>query len=140
MTSLQLHHILAGQADVVAPPTPLACEDRTFELPTTILVGVFGLFMAFLAVMSFGFMAEMLVIPMAVNVIFVAAFAYLPAKWALMKPAKRDRAKTWAELREHGFDTATGRSSAVESVTLVLLLPACVLLWGIAIVVIAAVV
>lgn len=140
MTSRQLHHILAGQADIVAPPTPLACEDRTFELPTPILVGVFGLFMAYLGVMSLGFMAEMLVLPMVVNVIFVAAFAYVPAKWALMKPAKRDRAKTWGELREQGLDTPTGRTSAGEAATLVLLLPVCILFWGIAVVTIAALV
>ena len=140
MTTRQLHHILAGQADIVAPPAPLACEDRTFELPAPILVGVFALFMGFMAVMSLGFMAEGLVIPMAVNVIFIAAFAYVPAKWALMKPAKCDRAKSWAELREQGLETPTGRTSAGEAATLVLLLPACVFFWGIAVVTIAALV
>jgi hypothetical protein len=140
MTTRQLPDILARTADIVAPPAQRACNDRTFELPTPILVGVFALFMAYLAVMSLGFMAEMLVLPMVVNVIFVAAFAYVPAKWALMKPDKRDRAKTWAELREQGLGTPTGRTGAGEAATLVLLLPACILFWGIAVVTIAALV
>jgi hypothetical protein len=138
MTSRQFPEILAARAEIVAPPAPRACEDRTFELPTPILVGVFGLFMAFMAVMSLGFMVEGLVIPMAVNVIFIAAFGYVPAKWALMKPEKRDRAKSWDEFREEGVDTLTGHASAGEAATLVLLLPACILLWGIAVVAIFA--
>ena len=137
------HKQLLADANIVAPPMlaePRACTDRSFEVPTPILVGVFGLFMAYLGVMSIGFMAPGLVVPMAVNVIFVAAFAFVPAKWALMKPRKADRAMTWEELRAKGLDTLTGRSDARETATLILLLPACILFWGIAVVTIAALV
>lgn len=131
---------LLARQEVVAAPAARACEDRTYEVPTPILLGVFGLFMAYLGVMSIGFMAEDLVLPMVVNVIFVAAFAYVPAKWATMHPGKSDRALSWSELREKGLDTLTGRSGAGETATLILLLPACVLFWGIAVVTIAALV
>jgi len=131
---------LLARREVVAAPAQRACEDRTFEVPTPILVGLFGLFMAYLGVMSLGFMNPALALPMIVNFIFVAAFAYVPAKWALMKPQKADRALSWAELRDRGLVTLTGRSSAAETAILVLLLPACILFWGVAVVVIAALV
>jgi len=135
------HKQLLAEARIVSAPTlpeQRACEDRTYEVPTPLLLGVFGLFMAYLAVMSIGFMAPALVLPMIVNVIFVAAFAYVPSKWATMKPEKKDRALRWDELRQNGLATLTGRSSAGETATLILLLPACVLFWGIAVVTIAA--
>lgn len=134
------HKQLLTEARIVPAPVeagPRSCTDRSFEVPTPILLGVFGLFFAYLAVMSFGFMVPGLVLPMAVNFFFVAAFAFVPAKWAMMKPAKSDRALTWYELRDRGMQTATGHSSAAETVTLILLLPACLLLWGVAVVTIA---
>lgn len=143
MTKLIDHRQLSANATIVPPPViaaPRACTDRSFEVPTPILLGVFGLFMAYLGVMSIGFMAPGLVLPMVVNVIFVAAFAYVPAKWAMMKPEKSDRALRWDELRSRGLETLTGHSGAGETATLVLLLPACVLFWGIAVVAIAALV
>jgi hypothetical protein len=81
-----------------------------------------------------------LALPMIVNVIFVAAFAFVPAKWATMKPDKKDRAMTWAELRDHGLGTLTGRTGAGETAILILLLPTCILFWGVAVVTIAALV
>ncbi|WP_114227460.1 MULTISPECIES: hypothetical protein [Sphingomonas] len=139
---------LAARQEITAPPPALAtpaearagCTDRNFGLPPALLLGVFGLFMAYLAVMWIGFAADGLVMPMVINVIFVAAFCVVPMKWATMKPAHRDRALGWAEFRERGIETLTGHSDAGEAATLVLLLPACVLFWGIATTTIAALV
>lgn len=128
---------LLDSAEIVAPPSPRCCQDRNFELPPALLLGVFGLFLAYLGVMSLGFMEPSLV-PMVVNVIFVAAFAFVPAKWATMKPDKADRAKTWAEFREHGIATASGHAGGGEAAVLVLLLPALIFCWGVAAVSIAA--
>lgn len=129
---------LLARNEIVAAPVQRACQDRTFEVPTPILLGSFALFMAYLAVMTLGFGNPALALPMVVNFIFVAAFAYVPGKWATMKPTKTDRAMTWAELCDRGLATATGRCGAGEAATLVLLLPACILFWGIAVVTIAA--
>lgn len=136
---------LLNRADIVRAPVLAAaasegCTDRTFELPKGLLLGSFGLLFAYLAVMSVGFMADGLVVPMAVNFFFVAAFAYVPAKWATMKPDARSKALSWARFQAQGIDTETGRTSAGEAATLVLLLPACILFWGIASVTIAALV
>lgn len=131
---------LLARDEIVAAPQHRACEDRTFEVPTPILLGVFGLFMAYLGVMTIGFMNPALALPMIVNFIFVAAFAFVPAKWATMNPKKADRALTWAELRDQGLETLTGRAGGAETAILVLLLPACILFWGVAVVAIAALV
>lgn len=139
---------LAARGEIAAPPAPAAdagdrrpfCTDRNFGLPPALLLGAFGFFFAYLAVMWVGFAADGLVLPMVVNVVFVAAFAIVPAKWATMKPEHRDRALDWAHFRATGIDTATGRTPAGEAATLVLLLPACILGWGIATTTIAALV
>ena len=128
---------LLANSEVVPPPSA-AWDDRNFELPPVLLVGVFGLFMAFLGVMTLGFINPALVLPMVVNVIFVAAFAYVPAKWATMKPEKAKRAMRWDEFRQKGIETLTGHTSASEATVLVLLLPFLIFCWSVAVVVIAA--
>ena len=134
--------LLARGEVVVAPQLPELpyCKDRNFGLPPAILLGAFGFFFAYLAVMWVGFAADGLVLPMVVNFVFVAAFAYVPAKWATMKPAHRNKALDMAHFRAVGIETATGRTPASEATTLVLLLPACILFWGIAVTTIAALV
>lgn len=142
--------LLLREEIVKAPVLPAAapaepgngCEDRTFELPTALFAGMFGLLFAYLAVMTIGFAAPGLVLPMAVNFIFVAAFAVVPMKWATMKPGKptSQRALPWYRFQSQGIETATGRTGAGEATTLVLLLPACILFWGIATVTMAALV
>lgn len=149
MTDLLDRELLLDRGEVVAAPMrPAAepelaskgCEDRNFGMPRGLLLGAFAMLFAYLAVMWIGFAADGLVIPMAVNFIFVAAFAFVPAKWATMKPDHRDRALGWAEFRMRGIATETGQTNAVEAATLVLLLPACILFWGIATTSIAALV
>ena len=135
--------MLLARGEVVAPPSAddrPYCEDRNFGLPAPLLLGVFAFFMAYLAVMWVGFAAEGLVLPMVVNVIFVAAFAFVPSKWATMKPAHRDHALDLDRFRSQGIETATGHTSAGEATPLVLLLPACILFWGLATTTIAALV
>lgn len=142
MTDRFDRQLLLARGEVVAPPLKAAdapaATDRNFGLPPALLLGVFGLFFAYLTVMWVGFAADGLVIPMAVNFIFVAAFAYVPAKWATMKPAHRDAAPGLAQFQALGIETETGRASAREATTLVLLLPACILFWGVAVTLIAA--
>lgn len=135
--------LLLARGEVVAPPQLAElpfCKDRNFGLPPALLLGAFGFLFAYLAVMWVGFAADGLVLPMVVNFIFVAAFAFVPAKWATMKPEHKAKALDWAAFRARGIDTATGPTPAGEATTLVLLLPACIFLWGIATTTIAALV
>ena len=136
---------LLARADIVhAPVLPVqpseGCRDRTFELPTGLLLSVFGLFTAYLVVMSIGFAADGLVVPMAVNFIFVAAFAIVPMLWATMKPAKESRALSFDRFLARGVETETGKCGAGSASIQVLMLPAFILLWGIAVTTIAALV
>lgn len=133
--------LLARQEVVPAPVLPSeGCRDRTFELPTALYAGVWGLLFAYLIVMTVGFASDGMVLPMAINFIFVAAFAVVPGLWATMKPAKESRALDWLRFQAQGIQTQTGRTSAGEAATLVLLLPACILFWGLAVTTIAALV
>lgn len=148
MTDRLTQELLLARGEIVAPPLPLAsaaqaaegCTDRNFGLPKGLLLGVFAFFFAYLAVMWVGFAADGLVMPMVINFIFVAAFAVVPAKWATMKPDTKSRALEWLEFKARGIETETGRTPAGEAATLVLLLPACILFWGIATTTIAALV
>nr|WP_314441470.1 hypothetical protein [uncultured Sphingomonas sp.] len=135
--------LLLARGEVVAAPQLHArpyCTDRNFGMPPALLLGAFAFFFAYLAVMWIGFAADGLILPMVVNFIFVAAFAVVPAKWATMKPDHRDRALDMAHFRAKGIETETGRTPAAEAATLVLLLPACILFWGIAVTTVAALV
>lgn len=149
MTDLFDKELLLARGELVPAPVlanvPViqdaeGCTDRNFGLPKELLLSVFGFFFAYLAVMWVGFAADGLLLPMLVNVVFVAAFAYVPAKWATMKPAHGEKALNWAAFQARGIDTLTGRTDASEATTLVLLLPACLLFWGVATTTIAALV
>jgi hypothetical protein len=143
MTDRFDRELLLARGEVVAAPqldTRPYCTDRNFGLPRPLLLGVFAFFFAYLAVMWIGFAADGLVLPMVVNFIFIAAFAVVPAKWATMKPENRNRALDMAHFRALGIETETGTTPASEATTLVLLLPACILFWGIATTTIAALV
>lgn len=136
---------LLARADIVkAPAIPVeaseGCKDRTFELPTSLLLGVFGLFMGYLAVMTVGFADAGLVVPMAVNFIFVAAFAIVPMLWATMSPAKESRSLSFDRFLARGIRTETGHCGAGSASIQVLMLPAFIFLWGIAVTTIAALV
>lgn len=143
MTDRFDRELLLARGEVVAAPQLDArpyCTDRNFGLPRPLLLGVFAFFFAYLAVMWIGFAGDGLVLPMVLNFIFIAAFAIVPARWATMKPEQRNRAPDMAHFRATGIETETGTTPASEATTLVLLLPACILFWGIATTTIAALV
>lgn len=148
MTDRFNRDLLAARGEVVPAPTVNqdqaderpCCTDRNFGLPPVLLLGAFACFFGYLTIMWIGFSAEGLVLPMVVNFIFVAAFAFVPAKWATMKPKHKKKALDWAHFRAVGIDTETGQTTAREAITLVLLLPAVILFWGLATTTIAALV
>jgi len=114
--------------------------DRTFELPTGIYVAMAGLFSAAFAVMAIGFANPAMILPTAIIALFIAMFFAVPAMWVRMKPDNPQRATTWERFRRQGIMTCYGRSTANGAAIQVLILPALLLLWAIAVVTIAAVV
>ena len=133
---------IAEQAIVHEAPVLRAPHtvDRNFELPTGLYVAMAGLFFAAAGVMALGFAPPMMVVPTAIIAVFIAMFFAVPAMWVRMKPDHPQRATSWARFRRHGIMTHYGHSSANAAAIQVLILPALLLVWGIAVVTIAAVV
>ncbi|MEO7505168.1 MAG: hypothetical protein ABIT69_08310 [Sphingomicrobium sp.] len=124
----------------LAPPAEAARSfpNRTFGVPPVLHLATAGLFLGFLATLGLGFRAPEMVVPLAICFIIVSAFFAVPAKWVRMGPFNRDHALGWAEFRANGIATHTGHCDAGSATVLVLLLPALIFCWGVALVTIAA--
>ncbi len=113
-------------------------ETRHFDLPVALHAGYFGLILAYLAVMFAGFRAPGMILPIAICVIFTAAFYVVPALWSGMKPGHDDRPLPLQALLAKGIRTHTGWCRGRDAVAQVLLLPILILAWGLVVVSIAA--
>lgn len=133
------HQQFATAQELVAPPAlpaPRACTDRDFGLPPVLHFTMAGLFLGFLTVLCAAFATPGLLIPYIVFVAVIGAYFAVPALWARMKKESRTHALGWDDFRSNGIDTATGRTSAAEATTLVLLLPSLIFCWAVALAVI----
>jgi type IV secretory pathway VirB2 component (pilin) len=131
---------LADAREIPLTARPRACTDRTFNIPVSLHAAYFGLCFAFLGVMWAGFASPGLALPMVVCVFFTAAFYAVPMLWATMGPPNPGRSMPLAALMDKGVDTLTGPCSGGAAIAQVLVLPALLLLWGLAVVTIAALV
>lgn len=130
---------LKAEARVVAAPNQRSCQDHSFELPTGLYVAMAALFFGFLAVLAIGLPTPGLVVPMAINFVFLAAFFGIPA--IFVRSANTDgRAKSWTRFMDRGIETANGHSSGKEAAVLMMVLPVFIFGWSLAIVTIAALV
>lgn len=127
-------------AEIVQGPAPRACTERDFNLPAALHGGFFGLFIAYLGVMWVGFGNPGLTISMAICLLFTAAFYVVPMLWATMGGPNETRAMSLDRLLGEGVDTVTGRIGGGAAVAQVMVLPVLILLWGVAVVTIAALV
>ena len=107
-----VRQLVAEQAIVLPEPALRlpTAVDRNFELPAGLYVAMAVLFFA------------------------------TPAMWMRMKPEHPQRLTSWSRFRRQGIMTAYGHSTAGAATIQVLILPALIFLWGIAVVTIAAVV
>jgi hypothetical protein len=121
-----------------APDRPRACTERDFNLPVALHAGFFGLFLTYLGVMWAGFGNPNLLIPMAICIFFTAAFYVVPMLWTTMDGPNQTDAMGFDEMFARGVDIHTGRISGGGAAVQVLVLPVLILLWGVAVVVIAA--
>ncbi|MET0372432.1 MAG: hypothetical protein ABW039_13780 [Sphingobium sp.] len=124
---------------VPAPVTALPGQyGRSFDLPPALHQLTAGLYLAYLGVMSVAFMAPDLVLPMVICLLSVIAGFGTPALFAMIAPPPPGRRQSLNLFMHEGFDCMTGHLSGRGAAIQVLIMPVLILLWGIAIAIIAA--
>jgi len=112
--------------------------ERNFGLPNGLYVATVGLYLAFIGLMATLFLNPELVIPMVVFAGFIVFSFGLAGFWTKMKPGNDTSPLSWGQFASRGIETLSGRLTAGEAATQVLILPVLVLAWGAAIAVIVA--
>ncbi len=144
MSKLLTRDVIVERARIVEAPASRehvpTTVDRSFELPRALYGATVACYLGFLAVMATGLSSPGLVIPMAIFTIFIVAGFGVPALWVRMKPDNRSQQLSWSRFRHEGIATYTGRLGGGEAAVQVLILPVLILLWGCAVVTIAALV
>jgi len=128
--------VVHSEAALLAPHE----VDRSFELPTALYTLSIALFLGFMAVTAIGFGNPELILPMAVIVLSIVAIFGVPAIWVRMNPENQRSAKSWSRFRLDGIVTGSGHTSARDAMVQVLIMPVLIFLWGVATVIIAALV
>lgn len=140
-----VHDILArGDARIVAQPEVREIRhqvetDRNFGLPTALYGATVAGYLGFLLVVGSAFANPVLAIPMAIFVVFIVAGFGVPAIWTRLA-GNASAPATLGEFEQRGIMTATGRLAAKDASIQVLILPVLLVVWGLAVAVIAAVV
>ena len=130
---------IEAKARIVEAPT-VPEVDRSFQLPKGLFVATGALFFAFLGVMTLGFSAPGLVVPLAICAVFLGMFFGVAAVFVRADPEASRKMMTWAVFRRDGIATYTGPMSARDATVQMMVLPVLILLWGFAVVTIAAMV
>lgn len=140
-----VHDLIArGEARVVEHPAATQVRhqveaDRNFGLPTTLYGATIACYLGFLVIVGTAFANPVLAIPLAIIVLLIVAAFGVPAIWTRLK-GNASAPETLGEFETRGIMTNTGRLSARDATTQVLILPVLLVIWGIAIAVIAAIV
>lgn len=144
MSHIVNDHLARGDARIVAQPQVAAADrshpvDRNFGLPTALYGATVAGYLGFLLVVGSAFANPVLAIPMAIFVLFIVAGFGVPALWTRLA-GNTTQPQTLGEFRQRGIMTLTGRLTAGEATVQMLILPALLVGWGLAVAVIAAVV
>ena len=134
---------LAIHATIHAAPPVLAAQsktDRNFELPAGLYGTTVALYLGFVGVMMVGFGNPLLVVPLAVIVFTIIAGFALPTIWTKLTPDSGLRPRSLGRFGHDGIMTGSGLSAARDASVQVLILPVLIFCWGIAVVIIAALV
>jgi hypothetical protein len=89
-------------------------------------------------VLCFALRNRGLAVPFGVFTAFIVAFFTIPAVFEATAPKGEPKAMRWSELLQRGISIEHGRCSGKEAAVLVLMLPAFIFLWAVAIAIIAA--
>ncbi len=125
-----------GVDDITSAPMPL--PTRHFDLPPVLHGVTLALFLVYLGVMGTAFAGSKMPIVLAICAISVIGMFAVPAKFAMMKPHHSDGPLSMADFARDGIDCHTGRVTAAQASVQVLILPVLILLWGVAVAIIAA--
>ncbi len=141
-----VHDLIArGEARIVALPDAEAPvrhqveSDRNFGLPKALYGATVAGYLGFLLVVGSAFANPQLAIPMAIFVVFIIAGFGVPAVWTRLA-GNTSEPQTMGEFGLKGIMTNTGRLAARDATIQVLILPALLVVWGLAVAVIAALV
>ena len=143
MSKLLTPELIQQKARVVSAPELEAREptnvDRNFELPKTLYFATLACYLGFVAIAAMAFGNPALIIPMVIITLSVVAGFAVPGIWTQLKPeTKQSRSMGLDHFSSKGIMTNTGPLKARDAATQVLILPVLVLLWGVAVVTIAA--
>jgi hypothetical protein len=141
-----VHDLLArGDARIVELPEAAAPvrhqveADRNFGLPSVLYGATVAGYLGFLLVVGSAFANPVLAIPMAIFVVFIIAGFGIPAIWTRLA-GNASAPQTLGEFEARGIQTHTGRLAAKDATIQVLILPVLLVVWGLAVAVIAALV
>jgi hypothetical protein len=140
-----VHDLIArGDARIVDHPAEAPVRhqveaDRNFGLPTTLYGATVGGYLGFLLVVGSAFANPVLAIPLAICLVFIIAGFGVPTLWTRLA-GNTSEPQTMGEFEARGIMTNTGRLAARDATIQVLILPVLLVIWGLAIAVIAAVV
>jgi hypothetical protein len=138
-----IHDLIAsGDARVVEQPAHVRHQveaDRNFGLPTALYGATVGCYLGFLLIVGSAFANPVLAIPMAIFVLFIVAAFGVPAVWTRLA-GNTSAPQTLGEFETRGIMTSTGRLAPKDATIQVLILPVLLVVWGLAVAVIAAIV
>jgi hypothetical protein len=140
MTRRVPQEALVASKEIVAGPVGRSCEDHNFGLPPVIHLLTGALFIGFISVLCLTLSTPGLAVPFGIFAAFLIAFFAVPTLMVKASPEKGSRALSWAEFMEHGIATEHGRCDGREAAILVLMLPAFIFLWAVALATIVALV
>lgn len=138
MSKLISAELLDQTARIVDAPVQPVEVDRTFELPRGLYVATVACYLGFLGIMAATFSTSGLIIPMAIFAFFIIAGFAIPTIWTQLKPEHKSIAKSASRFASEGIMTNTGRLAPRDAAIQVLVLPVLIVLWGLAVVMIAA--
>lgn len=147
MSELARDFVETGKARIVDAPVEKTEaprheveRDRSFELPTGLFATTVACYLGFLGLTLAAFATPELGIPMAIFAFIIIAGFAVPTVWTRLKPEGVAQPKTWGRFAQEGIMTNTGRCSARDATIQMLILPVLIVLWGVAVVTIAALV
>lgn len=140
-----VHDLIArGDARIVDQPEtqPVRHQvevDRNFGLPTAFYVAMAACYAGFLVITVTAFASPLLIVPMAVIGLFLVMFFGIPTVWTRFR-GNDSSPETLGEFEVKGIMTNTGPLHPRDAATQMLILPVLLVLWGLAVVTIAAIV